>query len=220
MFGVPGVGKTTLATAVLRVEHQITRPDLTTAWSRLSLLRQGAYLLGASIDIRCLASAARFALRTRLTSINSLVRLVRLTAKTQWMRSHSSAMLLDQSYLQEIWSICFSAERKDPDHVSLARFIRCLYAGLEARIVFVDADAATASQRISGRNHGYSRLDGVGAADVEARLDRMARLPHAIIGAAEAAGLAVERLDGADPVEVNAARLRALMAKSFGQNGD
>lgn len=220
MFGVPGVGKTTLSSAVLQVENQLARRELTAAWSRLSLQHQGAFLLRALLNFRCLASAARFALHTRLTSLDSLMRLVRLTAKTHWMRSHSSAMLLDQSYLQEIWSICFSAGRNDPDRESLVRLIRNLYAGLEARIVFVDADAGTASQRISGRDHGYSRLDGAPAADVEARLERMARLPHAIVAAAEAAGLKVERLDGSEMVEANAARLRKLISESDGQNGD
>lgn len=221
MFGAPGVGKTTLAIAVVRDGYQLKRTQLTAAWNRLSRWQRGAFLLRALTNVPCLGSAARFACHTRLTSAESLVRLVRLIAKTHWMRSHRGEMLLDQSFLQEIWSICVSAGRSDPDQVALVRFIRCLYAGLPTQIVFVQADAAIASQRIRGRSHGHSRLDGLAAAVVEARLARTARLPYAIIAAATAAGLPVERLDGADPVEANADRLRKmLVATPSGQDSD
>lgn len=220
MFGVPGAGKTTLATAVVvQDESLLTRRDLTAAWKRLSLRHKSAFLLRALVNVRCLGRAIRFALRTRLTSSDSLVRLVRLIAKTHWMRSNSGKMLLDQSFLQEIWSICISAGKHDPDPLALSRFILSLYAGLEAHIVFVNTDATTASQRIVGRSHGFSRLDGLATAEVEARLARTQRLPHAIVTAAKVAGLAIERLDGSDPVEVNAHRIRTvLMAISCGRD--
>jgi hypothetical protein len=217
MFGVPGVGKTTLTTAVVKDNCPLTRRALTASWNLLSLRRKSVLLLRALFDVRCLGSAARFAFRTRLTSRESLVRLVRLVAKTHWMLSHPRDMLLDESFLQEIWSICISAGRSDPDQVALARLIRCLYAGLPTQIVFVDADEAIVSQRISGRSHGRSRLDRLAAVEVKARLARARRLPHVIIEAATAAGLPVERLDGADPLEANADRLRKLlMAKTIG----
>jgi hypothetical protein len=221
MFGLPGAGKTTLATAVIEDGPQLTRRDLTAAWNRLSLRQRTAFLLRALGNARCLGCAARFALRSRLTSFDSLARLLRLVAKTSWMRSHHGEMLLDQSFLQEIWSICISAGRSDPDPVALAQFISCLYAGLPTQIVFLEADAAIASLRLSGRNHGHSRLDGLAAATVETHLARTARLPHAIVAAAMAAGLPVKRLDGADPVETNADRLRKmLMATPYGQDSD
>lgn len=211
MFGVPGVGKTTLVTAVVQEGYQLTRSELTAAWNRLSLQKKSAFLLRSLINVQCVASAARFAFRTRLIKSESLVRLVRLIAKTHWIRSHRGEMLLDESFLQEIWSICISAGRSEPDEVALARLIRCLYAGVPTHIVFVEADPAIASLRISDRSHGCSRLDGLALPIVKAQLARTARLPHAIIAAAEVAGLPVERLDGADLVEANADRLRKLL---------
>jgi hypothetical protein len=211
MFGLPGVGKSTLVTAVADHGYQQTRQKLTAAWGRLSLRQRSAFVLGSLRNVRCLASGVRFAFRTRLTSVESLVRLMRLIAKTHWLRAQSGGMLLDQGYLQEIWSICIAAGRSNPDQRALAQLIRCLYAGLDPRIVFIEADAALASQRLSSRNYGFSRLDGLAAAVVEARLARAAQLPHAIIAAATAAGVPVERLDGSDPVKANADRLRKLL---------
>lgn len=221
MFGMPGVGKTTLVTAVIREECHVARRKLTAAWNRLPLRKRGAFLMRAFTDARCLGAAARFALRTRLTSRDSLVRLVRLVAKTEWMRSQRGDLLLDESFLQEIWSICISAGRSDVDRLALTPFIRCLYAGLPTQVVFVEAEAAVASERINGRTHGRSRLDGLAAAEVAAQLRRTARLPHSIIAAATAAGLPIERLDAADPVEANADRVRKMLVRPpKGQDGD
>lgn len=221
MFGVPGAGKTTLAAAVIQDGCQRTRKELTAAWNRLSRLQKSAFLLRALTDARCVGAAAAFALRIRLTSSDSLVRLVRIVAKTRWMRSQSGVLLLDESFLQEVWSVCISAGMSDPDQVALARLIRCLYADLAAHIVFLEADEVIASRRISGRSHGNSRLDGLTIAEAETCLSRSARLPYAIIAAATAAGLPVERLDGADPVEANTDRLRKLLiARSCEQVSD
>lgn len=210
MFGVPGVGKTTLANAAAR-GHHLKRQQLTVQWRRLAFSHKCLLLLLALLDLRCLWSAAVFACRTRLGAMESLGRLVRLVLKTRWMRSQSTQMILDQSFLQEIWSICIAAGRSDPDAASLIRFIRSLYQGLNAHIMFVEADPVTASGRLCARAYGASRLDGLSMNEVAARLGRMARLPDAITQAAAAAGLSVERLDGTRPVSVNARRLRALL---------
>ena len=218
LFGLPGAGKTTLVTAV---DNHNQRWELTAAWKRLPRLRRSAILLGSLVDIRCLGGAVRFALRARLSNLESLMRLFRLITKTHWMRSQQGQMLLDESFLQEIWSICVAAGRHDPEEAALARFIRCLYSGLDADIVFVEADEAIASKRVSGRTHGRSRLDGLAAAEVEARLTRTARLPHAIVAAAKAAGLSIERIDGRNRIEANADRLRKLLAAHPGEpDGD
>ena len=124
MFGLPGVGKTTLATAVIGKSPLLTRRNLTAAWNRLPLRQRSAFLLRALADARCIGCAARFAFRSRLTNSDSLTRLLRLVAKTSWMKSHRGEMLLDQSFLQEIWSICISAGRSDPDPAALTQFIR------------------------------------------------------------------------------------------------
>ena len=211
MFGPPGAGKSTLAKAAAR-KVDMTRPQLTAAWRQLARIRKGAFILHALLDLPCLWHAARFAFAARLATAESLMRLARLVAKTQWMRSQSGELLLDQSFLQEIWSICAAAGRTDPYSPDLSDFIRTLYAGTDAHIMFVDAPSLLASQRIRDRSHGFSRLDGLRAEDVEERLAGMARLPLAIVAAAAAAGLPVERLDAAAPVEANAQRLRYTLA--------
>jgi hypothetical protein len=210
-FSLPGAGKTTLVNAVAAGTDLITRPKLAAAWRRQSLLQRSRHSARALLHAPTLMAAARLAVGVPLSSGESLSRLVRLIAKRHWVRSQAGVMLIDQGFLQELWSILYAAGHFEPDPADLSPLIRSIYAGMQVRVVFIDVDARTASTRISGRDYGNSRLDRLPEADIRGQLARTRRLPRAILDAATAAGLQVEILDGSAPVAELVDRLQPVL---------
>ena len=209
LFGQPGAGKTTLVRAA--ASHAKTKADLTAAWRRLPALAK-AHLFGrTALDGACLIAATRLAIGARLNRGDSLFRLARLVIKRHWVRAQKDPLLLEEGHLQDLWSIFYSAGRTGPDPRLLAPLIRCLYRGVEAQIVFLDADARSAFDRIRGRSHGKSRLDRLSDTDLQARLAATAQLPYRIIDAARLANVEVETLDASRPIAANAGRLVAMV---------
>lgn len=210
LFSVPGAGKTTLAKAAASSNPLVGRHDLRDMWRGQSRFRRSASIARALLNRERIGAAARLAIGVPLTDRQSLVRLVRLVAKTDRLRSQSGSLLLDQGFLQDLWSILYSA-RSEPDPEQLARLIRALYRSIDARIVFIDVDSETALKRLSGRDYGRSRLDGLPDAEVRSSLSRTARLPHIIVESARRAGLKVETFDGSEPVDLLLERLQRLL---------
>ena len=214
LFGLPGAGKTTLADATAEGLELLTRADLGAEWQRRSLLKKTAFVDRMLLDMGSVAPALRLAARAPLASGESLLRLARLSAKAQWLRSQSGLLLFDQGFLQDLWSILYAAGRYEPDIELLTPLLRSLYNGVEARIVFLDVDPETALRRIRGRSYGDSRFDRLPETELRDRLAGAARLPRAIIEAAQAAGLNVEVLDGAAPLTGLVEPLRSILTAS------
>lgn len=135
-------------------------------------------------------------------------------AKTHWLKSRSGAVLLDQGFLQDLWSILYMSSCSDPDPAHLAPLIRAIYDGVDARIVFIDVKPETAASRVGGRAHGHSRLDGLPEAELRGSLARAAQLPLRIVEAARKAGLDVMTLDGSEPSDVLVNRLLPLLQEA------
>jgi len=196
LFGVPGAGKTTLASALAHKFRLRIRPDLSAEWTAQSRLRKFRYLLAAFCDLPCLFAAVNLAIQARLTSLESILRLGRMVAKSSWLRSRPDGLMLDQGFLQDLWSIFYSAAQWRPPPQPIAALIACLYRDARPRILVIDIDPESASRRISRRTTGDSRLDGLTEPQLSKCLVESAAIPEAIIEAASSAGLCVIRVDG------------------------
>jgi hypothetical protein len=147
-----------------------------------------------------------------------LALIARLIAKTDWLKSQRGLVLLDQGFLQDLWSILYMTGCAHPEPAAVAPFIRSIYDGVDAHIVFLDVKPQTAAARVGGRTHGHSRLDGLPEAELEASLTRAAQLPLRIVEAASAAGLQIVSLDGSKPNDALVAQLLPLL-QSPGEKG-
>ena len=212
MFGHPGAGKSTLAHAAEAGRDFRSTAELGSAWKRRSAIGKAALLAAAVTDLGFIVRSLRLVVAARLLSGDSLRRLARLTVKTRWVRAQRGRLLLQEGFLQDLWSILYSARRLRPDPARLVPLIRQLYRGIDARIVYIDVDPRVAFDRIRGRTDGKSRLDRLSDDELRRQLGDAAELPARLVAAARAAGLQVERFDGALPLQTLADQLRSMVA--------
>src|SRR4051812_39460632 len=161
LFALPGAGKSTVVEALARHAPVTTRKDLSAEWANSSLLQRFAHVGRAFGNYRCLSAAVRFAVHTRLNTRESYLRLIRLLAKTDWLRSRSGVVLLDQGFLQDVWSIFLSSKSARADPKVLRSLLQCLYEGIDVTIVVLKVDPETASARVWARTQGDSRFDNL-----------------------------------------------------------
>jgi len=210
LFALPGAGKSTVAAAFAKQARVATRKDLSAEWAECSALQRLAHVGRAVANPRRLAAAIRFGISARLATGESRFRLLRLVAKTEWLRSRTGVVLLDQGFLQDVWSILLSSEAARADPAPLSILIRSLYQGIDATIVVLDVEPATASARVSARTYGRSRFDGLVEGQLGRSLEAASALQKQIMEAARLAGLKVLVVDASPPAEVVADRLLAL----------
>lgn len=215
LVGQPGVGKTTLAHLVAGDLKSIGKADLGAAWRRLPFAAKASLIASVMLDPACLVSAFRLVVSLPLLSVDSLARLARLVAKSHWTRSHSGRLLLEEGYLQDLWSICYSAGKTEPDPRLLAPIIRCLYREIDARVVLLEIDPESAFDRIRGRARGRSRLDRLNDPELRRSLTATAQLPRILADAARLAGLKVATLDMSQSIEAAADDLRDMMRENY-----
>jgi len=211
LFGVPGSGKSTLAAAVAEHVAFSTRHDVAGQWQRQPILRKGLALAADHARPSRVGAVLRFAMSARIARPDSLSRLSRILAKSCRLRSVKGAILLDQGLLQELWSVLYAAHKTAVDPAVAAPLIRAIYEGIDARIVYLEVDAETASGRIADRLHGNSRLDGLEAAQIHEDLVRTSALPDSLIEAARLAGIKVQSIDGSLPTRAAADAIAASM---------
>ena len=198
LFALPGAGKTTVAQAAAKRSFVSTRNDLSVAWADCSILQRGIHIARALGSPSRLAAALRFGASARIATIESIVRLMRLTAKSSWLKSRSGVMLLDQGFLQDLWSILVSGNSVRADPAFLSPLIRVLYEGVDARIVTIEVEPRLAASRLGERSYGDSRFDGLPTAELHTSLSSALELQSKIIGAAKLAGLPVHTIDGSE----------------------
>jgi hypothetical protein len=211
LFGAPGAGKTTLAMAAAGKAGVLTRHQLGALWRKQPLGTRAVHVLRGFAHAGRIAGALRLVSGARIRKRPSLALLARVIAKTHWLKSRSGVILLDQGFLQDLWSILYMSGRPDPDPAILAPLIRAIYDGVDARIVFIDVKPETSASRVGSRTHGHSRLDGLPKAELYGSLARAAQLPVRIVEAAKAAGCDVVTLDGSEPSGVLVNRLLPLL---------
>lgn len=211
LVGQPGAGKSTLARAAAKGSEIRTRASLGSAWKKLPYITQGLFFGRAMLDGACLFRAIQLTLRARLFRSDSLSRLFRLLVKSHWIRAQGGELLLEEGCLQDLWSIYYSAGRREAEPGQLAPLIRCLYRGVRAEIIFLEVEPHHAFNRIRNRTHGKSRLDQYAEAELRQHLSATAQLPRSLADAARVAGLRVETLDASLPLETSVGRLREIM---------
>ena len=211
LFALPGAGKSTVADALAASGDLTTRKGLTAQWRKRSAPQRLTHIGRGYMNIRVLAAAARFGFGTRLRTKNSFFRLMRLVAKTQWLRSRSGVVLLDQGFLQDVWSILLSSKVSRADPELLSTLIRSLYEGTETIIVVLEVDPQTASSRISGRSNGTSRFDNLPESELHSSIAAVSELQRQIAEAARLAGLTVHTIDASPPPQVVVGQLTSLL---------
>lgn len=211
LFSLPGAGKTTLVKAVAPGDQLRTRHQISAVWGSRSSMQRFAFTTRALLNPANAAPAARLALAAKMDDRETLFRLLRLVAKGDWLRRQDKDLLFDQGLLQDLWSILYRAEYLEPDEALLSDLIAALYRDMKVHFVLVHVDPEIARRRIRERDYGRSRLDGLGDADLEATLSKIAHLPGRIADAATAAGFPLTVVDGQRPVHELAGEVRPLL---------
>jgi energy-coupling factor transporter ATP-binding protein EcfA2 len=201
LFGAPGAGKSTLATAVARRLQLQTRHQLSAGWHRQSALRKASFIARGFATPSRMIGAARLVFGCRVRDRAGIARLFKVVAKSEWLRSQQGLVLLDQGFLQDLWSVLSGPGTRLPDPPHLSPFIRSIFPHAKTTIFFVQVDTETAFGRITARSNGHSRLDALPHAELRASIDQSADLPLAIANGAKAAGLRVVTLDGSEQIE-------------------
>ena len=214
LFALPGAGKTTVVEAAVQQALIKTRKSLSEEWADASVPQRLAHLARAYAALGRLRIATRFGMEARLATPESVFRLTKLLAKPHWLSSRSGVVLLDQGFLQDLWSILVSGKSPRGNPTLLPPLIRALYEGIDARIVVLDVDPETACARLTGRAHGDSRLDGLPESELRSSLRAASGLQRQIVEAARLAGLSVQTLDGLAPPHVIADQLVSLLSAS------
>lgn len=210
-FGLPGAGKTSIAAPAGRTYNLRTRGDLRAEWSRRSLLRKCKYLLGTLSEPRCGRAAWDLTLKARLITPDSLRRIALIVAKYRWIKAQDGSLLLDEGFLQSLWSALYSSAAFDVPSSTLQPIISCLYESAATHIIFLDVPASVAAARVSDRRHGRSRFDLLQVDEIERRLAKSGGIAQALVAAASASGLHVHRLDGTAPEPELCARAAELI---------
>jgi len=202
LFALPGAGKTTVIEAAEQQALVKTRKSLSEEWADTSVPQRLAHVTRAYARLRRLGMATRFGIEARLFTPESVFRLTKLLAKPHWLSSRSGVVLLDQGFLQDLWSILVSGGSSRANQTLLPPLIRALYEGIDARIFILEVDPDTACARLRGRAHGDSRLDGLPESELRSSLRAAAGLQRQIVAAANLAGLSIRTLDGLAPPDV------------------
>lgn len=170
--------------------------------------------MASASDLGAVVIATRAALSLGLRSPESLRRLIRMVLKNAWLRQVPASAVLDQGFLQDVWSILWASGRFEPDPHLLAPFLRSAYRGLSVRILYLDIAPTVAAHRVAARAGGHSRLDGLPRSEASRQLEDAAELPQRIAAAARLAGLDVISLDATASQEQLAAEASALWTGS------
>ncbi len=211
LFALPGAGKSTVAEVIAKQSLVKTRADLSAEWADSSILQRLAHVARSFRNYRRLRAATRFDVGARLNSWESHLRLVRLVAKTEWLKSRSGMVLLDQGFLQDLWSIFLSSNSARADSALLTSMIRTLYEGIDTTVVVLEVDSKTAATRVATRTHGQSRFDSLRDEQLHNSIEAASGLHHQIMESARRAGLRVLAIDGSPPAQIVTDQLIALL---------
>jgi len=201
LFGLPGCGKSTLATELAVHLECLTRNDISARWAMLPIRKKGAHIARGLFDRRTAIAAIGFAISARLTSTESLFRLFRLVAKRDWVCRQQGTVLLDQGFLQDIWSILYEAQPANIRTKAISRLVSALYRDIDPSFLYLELNSDTAATRIFNRSDGSSRLDQLPEEKIRIRLEKRNWISQQIVLAAIASGLEPSVLTAADASE-------------------
>lgn len=217
-FGFPGAGKTALCRGLheglgagnalllggpLRDEWRARR------WLRRKLLIWWSALTSPRLVLEMLALVLRLGLWRNRRAVAHLARLPVVRARLE--RGAPVTLLLDQAMLQEVWSAFVSAGHGALPPAAIAPLLSQLYRRVRVHVLYLELNVAAAAERISQREGGQSKFDGLPQAVIHRRLAEVEMLTGSIVEAARRAGLTISRLDaGQPPAVVLSSALEAL----------
>jgi hypothetical protein len=211
LFGLPGAGKTTVVSGLRLPPGAILREDMASARKALPLNQLVRLILSTLKEWRWLWALTRLALQAPIRHREGLDRLIRLAVVRTWMRKQSDLIVLDQGPLQALWSIFYTEGRTRPPRQALVRVISLLYADINVQLIEIAVPPDIAATRITIREQGNSRLDGLPLAVARRKLEACAELPADLIAAAREAGLFVHSLPGDNPPAILRRAVQALV---------
>ena len=220
--GLPGAGKTTVSQAAyLKLQAQdvpvLLRQEILDQWARKSKVKKLLQLRPESLnhwDI--LRSSVLFAMRVKPLNFQSFLRAWRVFSniKRADIAAHTynnSILLLDQGWIQEVWSACLSGTPPHAD--SLKPTMSPLFHKRKTLIVHCKVDIETALNRIKGRKTMESRFDLMETGEAHARLQKYHHYLQTIIDCARTFNIPVLELDGSQPIEDQSATAANWMAQ-------
>ena len=211
LFALPGAGKTTLVNAAAALSQFTTRKDLSARWAATPRAEQRRLIARALADPARLAAALRLGVAARIRTKEGLFRLLKLVAKTEWLRSQQGVLVLDQGFLQDLWSILVSGKSRPFEPFKLAGLMKVLYNGIDTTVLVIEVDPSIAAVRVSGRTHGDSRFEELPQQELRGALAAASVVQGQVKDAAMLAGLPVQVVDGTAPVSELAGQLHALL---------
>jgi hypothetical protein len=166
-------------------------------WLRRKLLVGWSAITSPRLTFELLALALRHGLWRNRRTIAHLARLPVVRARLE--QSAQVTLLLDQAMLQDVWSVFVSAGHGALPPDAIAPLLSQLYRRVPAHVLYLDVNVAVAAERISQREGGQSKFDGLPQAIATGRLAEVETLTGCIVEAARGAGLTVIHLDASQP---------------------
>jgi thymidylate kinase len=221
-LGFPGGGKTTIARALtqfMREGEFLSSEQDRRLDGRLSA-GYGSLIPRNLTEVSALCKGVHLLAGIRPFSIGRFKYLLlasngprRIRDCIQERNADCRIVFLDQWILQVVWSACAFAERVNS--ASLRKFVEVACAKPKRLVVFVEADAGLAAQRIMQRASHGSRFDRLNdREEIERRLQQSQNFFAEILAAVRASGSTVMSVPGSAPAEDNA-RTIFQMVKSL-----
>lgn len=217
-FGFPGAGKTALCQALhealgagntLLLGGPLNDGWKARRWLRRKLSIGWSALTSPRLVLEMLALVLRLGLWRNRRAVVHLARLPLVRARLE--QGTHVTLLLEQAMLQDVWSAFVSAGHGALPPAEIAPLLSQLYRRVPVRVLYLDLNGAAAAERVSQREGGQSRFDGLPQAVITRRLVEVEALTGSIVEAARQAGLTVIHLDATQPpAVVLSAALEAL----------
>lgn len=228
--GLPGAGKSTLCSALCaagRAGEWVLVPSNSGSfgasatshlpWLPRKLIAVWRILYSILRYPRIAWHFLRFGLASRPRSLwkleqsfSGLSMVPRLAAERTARRTAPEALVFEQGVVQLFGSIAVPGDaRRLPDPHALTR---ALLPGFVSGLVWVDCPQSVVLDRLRKRPFSRSRFNDWNDAKVSAGMAAMRQVLEAAVAEAEAAGVAVLRVDALQPVETNVARIAAWLA--------
>ncbi|MGB2923918.1 MAG: AAA family ATPase [Limnothrix sp.] len=208
--GLPGAGKTTVSQAVYsKFKAQdfiiVLREDILKQWHRKNYVQQIIQLRPDNLNHwAVLRSSIVFAGRVKPINLQSFFRAWRIFSNIKRIdiaarTRDNSILLLDQGWIQEVWSVCISGVPPRSDHLKQA--MAPLFHNRKTLIIHCKTDIETAFHRIQNRETTESRFDLMETDKAYTQLKKYHHYLQEIIDCARTFDISVLELDSSRSIE-------------------
>ncbi len=197
--GLPGAGKTTICKNIYESHNLKSIDDAFPPTHPISLLSKiyvtllslitmpTTYILALKLILELKLWKRKYSLKHTLRLPVQILRLKKATENTPH--------LIEQLFLQNLWSILITSNIHSVKPHVLASFIESLYHGISTRILYFSITPEEATLRVKNRTEGTSRFDDLPQENIKDNLINYSTLMNDILRAASYAGLEVHHID-------------------------